>query len=109
MLEFGKTNNVTAQRSFKRILDNKPPAQTAKKSILKSYNDFLEYGCMDHRKGHSGHLAVTEEVVARARETFVRSPKKSTRRSSKLHIPRCTVLKVLHKRMRFTPYKCNRF
>ncbi|PSN55350.1 hypothetical protein C0J52_01846, partial [Blattella germanica] len=57
------------------------------KSILKWYNDFVEKGCIcNQRKGHS----VSVEVVNRVRETFLRSPKKSTRRAS---------------RLRFRPYK----
>ena len=105
VLEFGKTNSVTTvQRSFRRIHHNNPPTN---KSILKWYNDFLEKGCIcDQRKGHSGRPAVSEGAVDRVREAFVRSPKKSTRRASQeLQIPRSTVQKVLHKRLRFTPYR----
>ncbi|PSN49098.1 hypothetical protein C0J52_13640, partial [Blattella germanica] len=61
------------------------------KSILKWYNDFVEKGCIcNQRKGHSGRPSVSVEVVNRVRETFLRSPKKSTRRAS---------------RLRFRPYK----
>lgn len=105
VLEFGKTNSVTiVQRSFRRIHHNTPPSN---KSILKWYNDFTERGCIcDQRRGHSGRPAVSEDVVERVRDTYLRSPKKSTRRCSReLQLPQRTVCKILRKRLRFTPYK----
>ncbi|PSN38692.1 hypothetical protein C0J52_17283 [Blattella germanica] len=77
------------------------------KSILKWYNDFVEKGCIcNQRKGHSGRPSVSVEVVKRVRETFLRSPKKSTRRASReLQIPTSTVKKILRTRLRFRPYK----
>lgn len=49
---------------------------------------------------------MSEEVVDRVRGTFLCSPKKSTRRCSReLQVPQSTVSKILHKCLRFTPYK----
>lgn len=105
VLEFSKTSSVTAvQRAFRRLHHVKPPTN---KSILKWYNDFRDKGCIcDQRKGHSGRPSVSEEVVDRVRQTFLRSPKKSTRRcSQELQVPQSTVSKILRKKLRFIPYK----
>lgn len=105
VLEFGKVKSVvTVQRAFRRTFHMNPPTN---KSILKWYNDFVEKGCIcNQRKGHSGRPSVSVEVVNRVRETFLRSPKKSTRRASReLQIPTSTVKKNLRTRLRFRPYK----
>jgi hypothetical protein len=68
-------------------------------SILKWYNNLIEKGCIcDQRKGHWGLPSVSEQVVDRVTEAFLRSPKKSTRRASREpHVPQGTVNKI-------TPY-----
>ena len=49
---------------------------------------------------------VSEQVVDRVRESFLRSPRKSTCRASrKLKVPQSTVSKILRKRLRLLPYK----
>ncbi|GFO26218.1 hypothetical protein PoB_005272300 [Plakobranchus ocellatus] len=49
---------------------------------------------------------MSEEVVKRVRDGYLRSPKKSTRRcSQELQLPQRTVCKILLKRLRFTLYK----
>jgi len=82
VLEFHKTNNVvTVRRAFKLKFNVDPPAN---KSILKWHRNFTERGCIcDQRKGHSGRPSVSEQVVDRVRESFLRSPRKSTRRASR--------------------------
>ncbi|PSN53566.1 hypothetical protein C0J52_09183 [Blattella germanica] len=105
VLEFGKVKSVvTVQRAFRRTFHMNPPTN---KSILKWYNNFVEKGCIcNQRKGHSGRPSVSGEVVNRVRETFLRSPKKSTRRASReLQIPTSTIKKILRTRLRFRPYK----
>jgi hypothetical protein len=105
VLEFAKTNSVvTVQPAFKCKLNVDP---LTNRSILKWYNNFIEKGCIcDQRKGHSGRPSVSEQVVDRVREAFLRSPKKSTRRASReLHVPQGTASKILGKRLRFHPYK----
>lgn len=66
-------------------------------------------GCIcDQRKGHSGRPSVSEEVVDRVRQTFLRSPKKSTRRCSReLQVPQSTVSKILHKNWGLSLTSCN--
>ena len=105
LLEFHKPNSVvTVQRAFKLKFDVDPPN---KKSILKWHRNFIERGCIcDQRKGHSGRPSVSERVVDRVRESFLRSPRKSTRRASReLKVPQSTVSKIWRKRLRLHPYK----
>jgi hypothetical protein len=100
VLEFAKTNSVvTVQRAFKRRFNVDPPTN---KCILKWYGNFIEKGCIcDQRKGHSGRPSVSEQVVDRVREAFLRSPKKSTHRASReLRVPQSTVSKILRRRLR---------
>jgi len=52
--------------------------------ILRWHRNLIERGCIsDQRKGHSGRPSVSEQVVDRVRESFLRSPRKSTRRASR--------------------------
>src|SRR5215469_12454703 len=105
VLEFHKTKSVvTVQRAFKFIFKVDPPTN---KSILKWHRNFIERGCIcDQRKGHSGRPSVSEKVVDRVRESFLRSSRKSRRRASReLKVPQSTVSKILHKRLRLHPYK----
>ncbi|GFO21452.1 hypothetical protein PoB_004795700 [Plakobranchus ocellatus] len=50
--------------------------------------------------------AVSEEIVKKVRDSYLRCPKKSTRRcSQELQLPQRTVCKILRKRLRSTLYK----
>ena len=61
---------------------------------------------MIRERGHSGRPSVSEQVVGRVRESFLRSPRKPTRRASReLKVPQSTVNKILRKRLRLHPYK----
>ena len=82
VLEFHKTNSVViVQRAFKLKFNVDPPTN---KSILKWHRNFIERGWIcDQRKGRSGQPSVSEQVVDRVREFFLRSPKKSTRKASR--------------------------
>ena len=105
VLEFHKTNSiVTVQRAFKLKFNVDPPTN---KSILKWHRNLIERGCIcDQRKGLSGRPSVSEQVVDRVRESFLRSPRKSTRRASReLKVPQNTVSKILSKRLRLHSYK----
>ena len=105
VLEFHKTSSVvTVQRAFKLTFIVDPPTN---KFILKWHKNFIERGCIcDQRKGHSGRPSVSEQVVDRIRESFLRSPRKSTRRASReLKVPQSAVSKILCKRLRLRPYK----
>ena len=105
MLEFHKSNSVvTVQRAFKLKFNVDP---STNRSILKWHRSFIERGCIcDQRKGHSGRTSVSEQVVDRVRESFLRSPRKSTHIASReLKFPQSTVSKILRKRVRLHPYK----
>ena len=105
VLEFHKTNSVViVQRDFKLKFNVDPPTN---KPILKWHRSFIEGGCIcDQRKGHSGRPSVSEQIVVRVKESFLRSPRKSTRRASReLKVPQSTVSKILRKPLRLHPYK----
>ena len=105
VLEFHKTNSVeTVQSAFKPKFNVDPPTN---KSILKWHRNFIERGCIcDQRKGHSDRSSVSEQVVDRVRESFLRSPRKSTRSASReLKVPQSTVSKILRKRLLLHPYR----
>ena len=102
-LEFHKTNSVvTVQRAFKLKFNVDPQTN---KSILKWRRNFIERGCIFYqRKGHSGRSSVSEQVVERVRESFLHSPRKSTRRASReLKVPQNTVSKILTQTLAVTP------
>ena len=65
----------------------------------------METGSILDRK-RSGRPSIDEETVNAVRVAFHRSPRKSIRvASNELAIPRSTVYKVLHKRLRLHAYK----
>ena len=65
----------------------------------------METGSILDRK-RSGRPSIDEETVDAVRVAFHRSPRKSIRvASNELAIPRSTVHKVLHKRLRLHAYK----
>ncbi|GFO32762.1 hypothetical protein PoB_005926700 [Plakobranchus ocellatus] len=71
------------QRSFTHIHHNNPPSN---KSILEWYNDFIERGCIcGQGGGHSGRPTVSEEVVERVRDNYLRSHKSTCRYSQEFN------------------------
>ena len=105
VVEFHKANSVvTVLLAFKLKFNVDP---STNKSILKWHRNSIERGCFcDQRKGHSGRPSFSEQVVDRVRESFLRSPGKSTCRASReLKVPQSTVNKILRKRLRLHPYK----
>ena len=65
----------------------------------------MKTGSILDRK-RSGRPSIDEETVDAARVAFHRSPRKSIRvASNEFAIPRSTVYKVLHKRLRLHAYK----
>ena len=104
VLEFHRTSIVTVQRAFKLKFNVDPPTN---ESILKWHRNFIERGYIcDQRKGQSGQLLVSEQVVDHVRESILRSPRKSMcRASQELKVPQSTVNKILHKRLWLHPYR----
>ena len=86
VLEFHKTNSVvTVQRAFKLEFNADLPTN---KSILKLHKNFTETGRIcDQRKGHSGRQSVSDHVVDRVTESFLRSPWKLMRRARRVKGP----------------------
>jgi len=87
--EFIKTELATAaQRAFRLRFNIQP---TTRKSICRWNHQFEQIGCLCKGKS-SGRPRVSEENVRRIPESFERSPRKSTRRTSReLGIQDCQI------------------
>jgi hypothetical protein len=82
-----------SQRNYRTQFNKQPPSDYA---ITDWQRRFLETGNVHDRK-RSGRLGVSDECVETIRASFVRSPTKSTRRTScELLLPRSTIHEVLH-------------
>lgn len=93
---------ITVQRKFQRTYQRAPPDV---KTIKAWFDKFLATGSVNRQPG-SGKKPTSEDTIDEIREAFGRSPTKSIRRASReLQIPRSTVHKVLHKRLRLYAYK----
>ena len=93
---------VAVQRKFRNEYRRDPPDV---KRIKDWYKKFTETGSVEDRK-RSGRPSVSDASVDAVRDAFQRSPRKSVRRASiELRMPRSTVHKVLHKRLRLRAYK----
>ena len=103
VLEYARcTSVITVQRAFRREYGHEPPC---KQSILRWYRQFKDTGCLCKGKS-TGRPTVPDETVERVRESFVRSPQKSTARGSReLGIPQQTVWKILRRRLKFKSYR----
>ena len=93
---------IAVQRKFRNEL-REDPSHT--NSIKRWFKNFMETGSILDRK-RSDRPSIDEETVDAVRVAFNRSPRKSIRvASNELAIPRSTVRKVLHKRLRLHAYK----
>ncbi|PNF36342.1 hypothetical protein B7P43_G00512 [Cryptotermes secundus] len=103
LLEYARCSSViTVQRAFKREYGKEPPC---KQSILRWYRQFKGTGCLCKRKS-TDRPNVPYETVKSVRESFVRSPQKSTVRASReLGLPQQTVWTNLRRRLHFKPYR----
>ena len=103
VLEFAKTESiVTVQRRFRTMYRTEPPTD---RTIREWYMKFQQNGCLcaAKRRGRPGPSA---ETVVRVRETFVRSPQKSTTRASReLQMSQSSVWRILRKRLRVKGYR----
>jgi len=97
--EFIKTEPATAvQRAFRLCFNIQPPTRY---SICRWNRQFEQIGCLCKGKS-SGRPHVSEENVRWIQESFERSPRKSTRRASRvLGIPQPTVWRVLRRHLLF--------
>ena len=93
---------IQAQRNFTRKYGRKPPARS---TIRAWHEKFMETGSVLQRKG-AGRPQISEEEIESVRVAYTRSPRKSIRRAStQLQIPRSTIHKVLHRKLRLYAYK----
>ena len=101
MLEYARTNsNKTVQRAFVRKFSKKSPTA---KQIWSGKKKFENKGCLCRAKG-SGRPATAEGKVERVRQTLLRIPKKSIRRTSMENlIPPTTVWQLVRKRLVMKP------
>lgn len=102
VLEYAKTSSfIVVQRHFRTKFGKEPPHRH---NIERWVKQFQDTGCLC-KKTSPGRPEAKTEVVEKIRETFLRSPTKSTRRaSSELNVPHTTVWRVLRKRLKFRPY-----
>lgn len=103
VLWFHETKSpISVQRTFRTSYGRSPPDV---KSIKRWYEKFKETGSVEDLP-RSGRPSVSEATVDRVRQSFQRSPSKSTRQASReLQIPQASVVKILHKRLRLHAYK----
>ena len=103
VLWYNELKSPTAvQRKFRNEFGQDPPHTN---SIKRWFKSFMETGSILDRK-RSGRPSIDEETVDAVRVAFHCSSRKSIRvASNELAIPRSTVHKVLHKRLRLHAYK----
>lgn len=93
---------ISVRRRFRREFNKDPPHVNA---IRRWSQQFTATGSVSKRKS-TGRPRISEETVEHVSQSCSHSPKKSlTRRSLELDIPRATVHKIMHKRLRLYPYK----
>ena len=99
-LQFAKDESVvTVQRRFCTKYQRRAPTDT---TIHSWYNKFEATGCLWDAK-RTGRPGPSAGSVNRVRETFARSPRKST--SWDLQISQPTVWRILRKRLDVKPYR----
>ena len=104
VLWYHKLKSPTAVQGKFRNEFGKDPSHI-NSSIKRWFKNFMETGSILDRK-RLGRPSIDEETVNAVRVAFHRSPRKSIRvASNELAIPRSTVHKVLHKRLRLHAYK----
>ena len=97
-----KSPTAAVQRKFRNEFGPDPPHTN---SIKRWFKNFVKTGSILVRK-RSGRPSTDEEIVDAVRVAFHRSPRKSICvASNELAIPRSTVNKVLHERLRLHAYK----
>ena len=103
MLEYARTNlHQTVVRAFMRKFSKKSPTA---KQIWEWKKKFEDEGCLCRAKG-SGQPATAEGKVEHIRQTLLRSPKKSIRRTSvETLMPLTTVWRVVKQSLVMKPYK----
>ncbi|KAJ9600198.1 hypothetical protein L9F63_009532, partial [Diploptera punctata] len=93
---------IRVQREFRRVFNRDAPTA---RSIKKWRRDtLLATGSV--LKKHGGGRRASDEMVANVQAAFERSPRKSLRRASReLQIPKSTLQRIVHKRLKLHRYK----
>ncbi|GFW24492.1 uncharacterized protein TNCV_607331 [Trichonephila clavipes] len=100
VFQYAKTESTIAVQQL-LCIKCKPPNDN---NISRYYLQFETTGCICKGKS-TGRLRISEESVALVRDYFLRSPRESVRRASRvLSIPATPVWKVLRKRLELRPY-----
>ena len=101
---FEETKSATqVQRKFRTKYRKEPPSRP---TIYSWHTNFVQTGCSVRHAKSPGRPCVSDATVEQLRESFVRSPRKSTRRASReTGIPNVTVWRVLRKRLHLKAYK----
>jgi transposase len=87
---------IQVQRKFRAQYSKQPPSRP---TIYSWHKNFVETGCSVLHAKSSGRPSVSKVTVEQIKESFDRSPRKSTRRVSReTGIPNATVWRVLRKR-----------
>ncbi|KAJ9600337.1 hypothetical protein L9F63_009365 [Diploptera punctata] len=92
---------IRVQREFRRVFNRDAPTA---RSIKKWRDTLLATGSV--LKKHGGGRRASDEMVANVQAAFERSPRKSLRRASReLQIPKSTLQRIVHKRLKLHAYK----
>jgi hypothetical protein len=94
-------SETQVQRNFHTHFGRKPPTRSG---IRSWQNKFLEKGSVRDR-GRSGRPGRSEENVWRVSEAFQRSSTSTRVAARELQLPRTTLRRVLHRRLRLFPFK----
>ncbi|GBM22420.1 hypothetical protein AVEN_221491-1 [Araneus ventricosus] len=102
VLELAETSSVSVvQRHFHTKFGKEPPHRH---NIVRWVKQLEVTGCLCKKKS-PGRTPANTEVVETIRESFLRSPSKSTRlASAELQVPHIAVWRVLRKGLQFKPY-----
>jgi hypothetical protein len=93
---------VTVQRRFRAVYQTEPPAD---RTISEWYKKFQQSGCLCAAK-RTGRQGPSAETVESVRQTFGRSPQKSTHGERReLQMPQSSVWRILRKRLRVKGYR----
>ena len=88
---------TTVQRNFRTHYHKRPPTRP---TIYSWHRNFIASGCSVTHNKSPGRPSVSDATVEQVRESFVRSPSKSTRRASRdIGISHVTVWRVLRRRL----------
>lgn len=101
---FEETKSATVvQRRFRTQYGKDPPSRP---TIYSWHQTFVRTGCSVSHSKATGRPRTADAMVEQVRESFVRSPRKSTRRASReTGISQPTIWRILRRRLHLKPYR----